>query len=338
MRERVLSRRRFAPHTSTGREQTIKPLFATGPSLTARLIVFVLASVALMTMDHRFGLLKDVRAALSLVIYPVQSVVNFPASLGEWMGETFATRERLAAELTSLRTQQLLINARLQKLAALEAENERLRQMLDSSFLAGERVLVAEIMSVDMAPYSRKLVINKGSRHGVFEGQPVLDAKGVIGQVVHVGPVTSQVMLISDPNHAIPVAVARNGLRATAFGTGASDMLDVPHFPTHADIRKGDLLVSSGLGGRFPRGYPVAVITQIHIDPGQAFARVVARPTGGLQSGSQVMLAWPAQLTEDAAPATAPAPAHTAPERQTRDAGVTTPAPATPATQPEARR
>ncbi len=261
-----------------------------------------LACVLLMVLDHRFQYLKEVRAAVSVVVYPIQTLVNLPVTAGAWMGESFATREALMAEVTTLQTQQLLYDVRLQKMAALESENMRLRQLLDSSFKVGERVLIAELLAVDMEPFSSQIVVNKGGGDELYPGQPVLDAHGIMGQITRVGPLTSTAMLISDPNHAIPVAVNRNGLRAIAIGTGNPEELDIPHFPNNADIQVGDLLVSSGLGGRFPQGYPVATISAIDIDPGQPFARVSARPAAELQRSREVLLVWPT------IPETEPAP------------------------------
>ena len=266
-----------------------------------RLLVCVLISVALMMVDHRFTLLKDVRSALSVVIYPVQYIVNFPVTAGEWMDESFSTRETLQNELTTLKTQQLLYDARLQKLAALETENQRLRQLLDSSTKVGERVLIAELLSVDLEPFTNQVVINKGSNQGVYEGQPLLDAHGIMGQVTRVGPITSTVMLITDPNHAIPVAINRNGLRAIAMGNGSADELDVPYFPNDADIQVGDLLITSGLGERFPEGYPVATINSIEQNPGQPFAHVTATPTAKLRQSREVLLVWPKRNEEASA-------------------------------------
>ncbi len=253
----------------------------------------VITSILLMTLDHRFQYMKEVRAAVSVIVYPIQSIVNFPVAAGEWMGESFSTRESLMAEVTTLKTQQLLYDVRLQKLAAVESENRRLRQLLDSSFKVGERVLIAELLAVDMEPFTSEIIINKGSGHELYEGQPLLDANGIMGQITKIGPLTSTAMLISDPNHAIPVAVNRNGLRTIAIGTGNPEELDIPHFPNNADIQIGDLLVSSGLGGRFPQGYPVATISTIDIDPGQPFARVGAKPAAELQRSREVLLVWP---------------------------------------------
>ncbi len=254
-------------------------------------------SITLMTLDHRLQMLKDVRAVLSVALYPIHYAINFPVTAGEWMGESFGTREALLSEISTLKTQQTILNARLQKLAALEQENVRLRALLDSSFKVSEKVLIGELMSVNLEPFSREIVINRGTRHGVYEGQPLLDAHGIMGQITRATPLTSNAMLITDPNHAIPVAVNRNGLRAVAYGTGG-ELLDLPHFPNNADIREGDLLVSTGLGGRFPRGYPVATITTIEHDPTQPFTKVAARPTAHLQRSREVLLIWPSRPKE----------------------------------------
>lgn len=254
-----------------------------------------------MFLDHRFNALKDIRDAVSIALYPVQYVVNFPVSAGAWIDESFSTRETLQNELTTLKTRQILYDARLQKLAALETENRRLRQLLDSSRKVNEKVLIAELLSVDLEPFTSEVVINKGSNHNVYKGQPLLDANGIMGQVTRVNPFTSTAMLITDPNHAIPVAVNRNNLRAVAQGTGSNKELDLPHFPNNADIQVGDLLVSTGLGGRFPGGYPVATITSIDIDPGQSFARVTATPSAQLQRSREILLVWPNFPTKDEA-------------------------------------
>lgn len=252
----------------------------------------MLLSIVLMTLDHRFTLLQEVRAVLSVAASPVQYIIQFPVDAGEWMDESFTTRESLQAELTNLQTQQLLYDVRLQKLAALESENRRLRHLLDSSTKVSERVLIAELLAVDMEPFTSQIVLNKGRGSGVFIGQPLLDAKGIMGQVTGVEPFTSTAMLITDPNHAIPVAVNRNGLRSIAIGSGSNKDLNIPHLPNNADIQIGDLLISSGLGGRFPPGYPVATITAIEIDPGQPFARVRAEPMAELQRSREVLLVW----------------------------------------------
>jgi len=245
-----------------------------------------------MTLDHRQHHLESLRSGLSVVLYPLQVIVNLPRSAGAWLDESFSSREQLQQENASLHTQNLLLRGRLQKFAALEAENMRLRDLLDSSFKVSNKVLIAELLSVDLEPFSKRIVINKGSNDGIYEGQPLLDADGVFGQIIHVGPISSVAMLITDPNHAIPVENNRNGLHAIAVGTGAQDMLNLPNIPLNADIKIGDLLVTSGLGGRFPRGYPVGVVTLVETGQSGQFARVTAKPVAHLARSREVLLVW----------------------------------------------
>jgi rod shape-determining protein MreC len=259
----------------------------------------VLLSIVLMTVDHRQHHLDSVRGALSVLVYPLQWLVDLPGSTGEWFRESLSTRRELQEENASLRTQQLVLNTQLQKLEALEAENMRLRALLDSSFQVGERpMLIAELLSVDMDPYRHQIELNKGNLDRLFEGQPLLDSQGVMGQLIHVGPFTATAMLITDPSHAIPVQVNRNGLRTIALGTGTLDRLELPHVPNNADVRVGDLLIASGLGGRFPSGYPVAEVTEVIQDPGRAFSHVVARPRALLDRSREVLLVWPPDIRQ----------------------------------------
>ena len=198
--------------------------------------------------------------------------------------------------------------ADLQKYEALQAENMRLRDLLDSSFKIGDRVLVAELSSVDLDPYKQQVVINKGATSGVFVGQPVLDARAVMGQVIGTTPFSSTVLLITDTSHALPVQVLRNGLRTIAVGTGRIDELKLPYLPTNSDIVEGDLLVTSGLGGKFPPGYPVATVTRIDRSPDEPFSNVQAEPRAHLDRSREVLLVWtvPNQLaTPDVGLATA---------------------------------
>ena len=208
-------------------------------------------------------------------------------------------------ENASLRTQQIMQKIQMQKLAALEAENIRLRELLDASFEVGEKRLIAELMSVNLDPYKHQIVINKGTLDDVFPGQPILDAAGVMGQIVHAGPYTSTAILITDTSHAIPVQVNRNGLRSIAIGSGTINRLELPYIPNNSDILPGDLLVTSGLGGRFPPGYPVATVGAVQHDPGRSFARVMAEPLAQLNQSREVLLVWPGEITvlEPTAPA-----------------------------------
>ena len=271
----------------------------------------VVISLALMVMDHRLHHLKNVRSVLSVALYPLHFIVDLPLSATRWLSETLATRNRLQEDNQRLQKEILLLQVEQQKLTALEAENRRLRDLLDSSFKIGERVLIAELVAVDLDPYRQQVVINKGSNSGVYEGQPVLDANAVMGQVTHINRFTATVLLISDARHALPVQVNRNGLRTLAVGTGQINELELPHLPNNADIEEGDLLVTSGLGGRFPPGYPVAKVTSVMREPGEPFARVEARPSAHLERAREAMLVWtlqPLDTLESLAPPPAAEP------------------------------
>jgi rod shape-determining protein MreC len=251
-----------------------------------------LASIALMTLDHRQQHLESVRSLLSLAASPLQYAADLPANGVDWFSGALTSRKQLLSENRELHAQNLVLRGRLQQFEALEAENMRLRDLLASSFKIGDRVLIAELLSVDLDPYRQQVVINKGSASGVFVGQPVLDADAVMGQVIRVTPFTSTVLLITDASHALPIQVNRNGLRTIAEGTGLINRLELPHLPNNADIQIGDLLVTSGLGGHFPPGYPVAQVTDVIREPGRPFATVVATPSAHLDRSREVLLVW----------------------------------------------
>ncbi|MDX1654972.1 MAG: rod shape-determining protein MreC [Candidatus Competibacteraceae bacterium] len=266
-------------------------LFAPETATNLRVVLFVLASVVLMTLDHRHHHLELVRDVLSAAVYPAQYLVQAPFEAGGWLSENLKSLNTLKQENQQLRRRQLQLNVQLQRLSALEAENRRLRALLDSSTTLGQRVQIAELLTVDLDPYDRhQILINRGSHHGVQQGQPLLDQAGIVGQIVHAGPLTANGVLITDPNHALPVQVVRNGLRSLAVGTGRSQELSLPYIPNNEDIRPGDLLVTSGLGGRFPPGYPVARVSQVAFDPSRPFARITARPTAHLDRIREVLL------------------------------------------------
>lgn len=244
----------------------------------------------MMTLDHRFHQLQTLRQGLSLLIAPLQYLVDLPLRMLQETGETLTTREHLLKENRRLHTENLLLHARLQKLEALERENTRLRGLIQAAGHVPDAVTIAEIMAVDLDTWRQQVVIDRGSRDGVFVGQPVLDANGVMGQVVSVSPLTATVLLITDPSHALPVQVNRNGLRTLVVGTGQPDRLEVRFVPTSADVRVGDVLSTSGLGGRFPPDYPVAEITRVAHPPGEAFARIEARPLAHIDRSREILL------------------------------------------------
>ena len=258
-----------------------------------RIVAFILASLIMMTVDHRQGHLEKVRSALSVFVYPLQYIANLPIAVTNWASEALTTRTRLMEENALLRDEQLMLSSKIQKFEILQAENERLRKMLQSSEKLDERVLIAELLAIDLQPFRHQIVINKGQREGVYDGQPIVDANGVMGQIVHVGPFSSTVLLLTDPTHAIPVQINRNGLRSIAVGTGQSRILQLEHLSNNVDIREGDLVVSSGLGSRFPSGYPVGVVHNISRVPGEPFVKVTIIPSAQLEKNREVLLVWP---------------------------------------------
>lgn len=248
-----------------------------------------------MMLDHRTSYVNTLRSSIGVLVYPFQYLVNFPASVGDWASESFTSRKVLQEDNATLRTQNLILTTQLQKLNFIESENIHLRNLLKSSKRVGERILIAELLSIDMDPFKQQVTINKGSASGddLYSGQPFVDAKGVMGRLVHISPFSSTAFLITDPSHILPVQVNRNGLRAIAKGTGSQTRLEIPHLPNNADIKVGDLLVTSGLGCVFPVGYPVANIVEINIDPSLPFAEVLAEPIAELDRSSEVLLVWP---------------------------------------------
>jgi len=262
------------------------------PALGVRVLALAALSILLMVLDHQQDHLSTVRRAIGTAVYPIQVVVDAPFRLWAWIRESTSDRNQLQLDLSRLQVERLLTNARLQRLAALEAENARLRSLLEARTQVRDHVRVAEIMAVDANPYRHNLVIDIGARDGVYDGQAIVDADGVVGQVIETGLITSQAMLISDPSHALPVEVNRNGLRTIAIGTGEFDSLDLPFLPNNADIRPGDLLVTSGLGGAFPAGYPVAVVRAVTRIPQEPFADVTATPSAALDQVREIMLIW----------------------------------------------
>jgi rod shape-determining protein MreC len=262
------------------------------PALGFRALALVVLSILLMWLDNREHHLDAVRRVIGVAVYPIQIVVDTPARAWAWMRDLSASKNQLQLENSRLRTEALITRARMQELAALKAENDRLRAMLDAREQVRGEVRVAGIMAVDANPYRHNIVLDVGTREGVYDGQAIVDASGVVGQVISTGLTTSQAILISDPDHALPVVVNRNGLRTVAFGTGEYDRLSLPFLANNADIQPGDLLVTSGLGGAFPSGYPVAVVENVTRLPQEPFAEVTATPAAALDQVREVMLIW----------------------------------------------
>jgi len=258
--------------------------------VSARVAALVVTSVLLMLADWRLGLLAPARVAFADAAVPVYWITTLPGRLFDWLREVFVSRDALIEENRVLRAEALVLRARTQRLASLAAENVRLRELLNSTALLDERVLVAEIIGVSPDVSSQTVVIDKGSAHGLAPGQAVIDAYGLFGQIIEVSRFSSRVLLVTDSMHALPAQVVRNGARVIVEGEGRIDVLDVNHVASTMDVRPGDLLVTSGLGQRFPGGYPVGVVESVTNDPGKPFAVVVARPSAQLDRSRHVLV------------------------------------------------
>lgn len=270
----------------------MKPIFGRGPSLQLRLFLAVIISVAAIVADSRFGVFSHVRVYLSSLVSPLQYIANAPGTLLDTMSTQVQTRADLIEQTKQQEQQLFTLRSRLLKMDQLEHENQRLRELLGSPVHKESRKMVAELLSVDSDPFSHQVLINKGALDGVYNGQPVINDQGVVGQVLHVGSTTSRVLLITDSSHGIPVRVLRNDLRAIASGSGELDKLELRNLPRNTDVQVGDLLVTSGLGGRFPEGYPVANVTRSDYVEGKPFAQIEAKPLVALDRLRYLLLLW----------------------------------------------
>ena len=283
-----------------------KPLFVRGPSALVRLVVVAVLSVVLMTADHRGRHVDTMRSLLATVVYPLQYAVDLPIRGGNWLADNLNSRRVLINENERLRQENFSARSRLERYAELEAENERLRELLDSAARVDTQVLIAERLAVDQDPYSRRIVLNKGIQDGVHAGQTLIDAYGIMGQVVGAGPFSSSAVLITDPSHALPVQVRRSGLLGIAVGKGPFDHLELTHVPINADVLVGDVLVTSGLGGRFPAGYPVGRVVSVTRDNGRPFAQVRVESSSDLERNREVLLVHSEQSAPRVASPSAP--------------------------------
>jgi rod shape-determining protein MreC len=249
-------------------------------------------SAAMIVADARFNELTSVRSTIGTGLAPVHWLGNAPGQFSDWVASLFTTRDDLLEQNEALNARLLILERRALKYAALASENNELRQLMNSSQTLDDRVIVGEVVAISPDPFSHEIVISKGSRDGVKVGQAILDANGLMGQVQQTSSFTSRVLLVSDSSHAVPVEVVRNGLRAVLLGNGDADTLELVHVPDTADIREGDLLVSSGLGGRFPRGYPVAEVARISKEPGEPFVQIQATPKAELNRSSLILVVF----------------------------------------------
>jgi len=279
------------------------PLFAGNAAGTLRLIVYLALAMVLMVLDHRNGWLWRVRYAASAVVEPVYRLANLPSAGMRTLSVAFADRKLLTEQNQRLREDLLLANARLNRMAGVAEQNHRLKELLDTRHSLDLNVQLARVVGVDLGAWQQRLVLNLGARDGVKPGQPVIDAHGVMGQVVEALPTTSVVMLVTDPAHAIPVVVERSGLRTVAYGARDGSGLVLPNIPLAADVRPGDRLLTSGLGGRFPPGFPVGKVLAVAPSPSGMFRVAQVQPAADLDRSEDVLL-----LHDQAEPDGPPAP------------------------------
>lgn len=264
--------------------------------------MFLLLSISLIFFDHRTHIFVKVRSILSTAVSPIQYVVNWPVEIVDWASTSITTHSHLLSENAELRVKQVMLNAQLQRLLLIQKENTQLRSLLQSSSrLTHDKVLVAQRLAVDSAPYVQEIIINQGSNQQVFVGQPVVDAQGIMGQVIQVSQYTSRVLLLNDPRSAIPIINTRNNIQGIAVGTGEENTLILTHIASTVDIKVGDQIVSSGLGMRYPAGYPVGVVRTIVKSPNQPFMDITLQASALLSRSRLVLLVWPSTEQVDVA-------------------------------------
>ena len=269
-----------------------RPIIGRGPPLGARFFFLAVFSVVVMVLDHRGGYLDTTRQWLGTAVNPLYAVVQAPFDFFSWLTSSFSDRSHLRSDNERLSEDLRVARVKLLQFESLSEENRRLRAIREASQGIADRTLIAEIIRVDVDPFRHRVRINKGANDGVFREQPVLDAFGIVGQVTRVYRTTSEVILISDNEHAVPVQVNRNGIRTIAVGTGDIHRLSLPYLTVESDVKAGDLLVSSGLDGIFPAGYPVAQILKVERDSAETFAVVEAKPLAELDRSREVLLLW----------------------------------------------
>jgi rod shape-determining protein MreC len=267
----------------------LKPIFRGGlPRFS--FILLILIALGILVTDLQGNSLRSLRSVISVVLTPVQWLVDIPSSLADDISVVLVERAALVKDNNQLRSSSIILERKVQQMMVLRAENIRLRELLNASAAVDDIVLLAELIGVNPDPFQHQVILDKGTEDGVYIGQPVLDAGGVMGQVVEVSLYTNRAMLVTDGRHALPIEVVRNGMRAIALGKGNHGELDITHIPDNADIRVGDLLVTSALGGRFPYGYPLAKVVFVERDPSRKFMIVKAKPLARLNNSRYVLM------------------------------------------------
>lgn len=267
-------------------------IFANDSSLNRNLLIGIVLSVALLVTDNQTAWLEKPRLVLSWLKPLIEFPAFAPDQFSEWLDENLKSRQTLLNENSRLRDQALTMQRRIQRFASLTAENIRLKELLGSASALSDSVLVAEIIGVDPDPFSHKVVLNQGAQDGAFVGMPIVDARGLMGQIVFVSEFSSRGLLVTDLRHGLSVEVVRNGVRAIALGTGSLDEIRLSHLANTTDIEVDDIVVSSGLGGRFPQGYPVGVVRSVERQSGRQFAEVIIKPLADLDRSRHVLLVF----------------------------------------------
>jgi rod shape-determining protein MreC len=283
------------------------PLFAGSAAGTLRLIFYLAMAMVLMVLDHRNGWLWRMRYATAIVVEPVYRLASLPVDGMHALGVAFADRRLLTEQNQRLREDLLLANAKLNRMAAVAQQNERLKELLDTQHSLELHVQMARVIGIDLGAYRHRMMINLGARDGIKSGQPVIDAHGVMGQIIDVLPNSATVMLVTDPDHALPVVIERTGLRTIAYGSRTGEQLTLPTVPMAADIRPGDKLLTSGLGGRFPEGFPVGEVATVGPAASGMFLEARANPSADLDRSDEVLVLH--DLAEPSGPPPPPSPA-----------------------------
>jgi rod shape-determining protein MreC len=282
----------FQPNNSQNR------LFASNKRSYLGFVVALLLSLALMISDSHYRKLDRVRSGISIIVSPLQILVGYPAHLTSWAVSFFGSKNTLMRENTELRYKQMILEAQLQKLLVLSRENAQLKELLSASAATQLRAMAAHILAVDTSTSRQLLVLNKGTRDGVVVGLPVFDAKGVMGQIIDVGLMTSTVLLVSDAKSAVPVRNERTGERTILMGINSMTRLSLVNIPRTSSVVRGDFLITSGLGRRYPEGYPVGRVEEIINTPGDDFIKVMVSPVALLNKANLVLIIWPEEEHE----------------------------------------
>jgi rod shape-determining protein MreC len=259
-------------------------------------MIWALLAILLMLIDQRTTYLRQVESTLSFTIVPIQYIVSSPADFFNWVKTSLKTQNQLLEDNARLRAQELLLQMKLSRVVALESENSQLRALLKASPHVGGKFMAAELISVDSDPYVQQVILNRGKNDNIYVGQPVVDAYGVMGQVIKVFPSTSRVLLVTDLQNAVPVQNSRNGIRAIAAGMGYTGSLQLINVPDTTDVEVGDVFVTSGLEGRYPPGYPVGVVQKVSRDPQYQFATIILKPSAHIDRARQTLVVWPDQI------------------------------------------